>query len=349
MFSFEIGSSPASIVSREITDFVSDTVIQLSRDRLGRRAQRSVEIIKSRGQDFDSGVHTLRITGGRGLEVFRRVQAPLRFIRNQPSSNNMRSVIGVAGIDELIGGGIFDGSTTMVVGVSGVGKTVLSTQMLREGALRQKTRGLLVSLDEHPDQIIRNAQTMGLNVEDQVADGTIRIMFESPQELEIDSHFDRITQLIEKHNIQRMVLDGMKSYSSSIGESSVYRDFFQAIVAYSKHHLMTTIFNYEDTGFLGISSHMPEFSSIVDNLILLSLVEINNSFHRCITVVKSRGSQHSFDTREFVIGKGGITLLPVEQSVLIPKSLAEYSGPRSRAPRKLPLSKRNKATVQDGE
>jgi circadian clock protein KaiC len=347
MFSFEMGTSPDSIAPLEMTDFLVDTVIQLCRARVGRRTQRSLEILKSRGQDYDSGEHTLHIVAGEGLEVFRRVQAPLRPGGPQPTSSNMRSVIGVDAVDTLIGGGIFDGSTTMVVGVSGVGKTVLSTQMLREGSLRQKTRGLLISLDEHPAQIIRNAQTLGLNLEEQVADGTIRIMFESPQEIEIDAHYARIVNLIEKHDIQRMVIDGMTSYSSSIKEVDVYRDFFHAIVAYSKQRLMTTFFNYENPEFLGISSYMPDFplSSIVDNLILLSLVEINNSLHRCITVVKSRGCKHSFDTREYVIGRGGISLLPLEQSAVAAVSLQDYSSLLSRAPTRFNLHKRTNGSV----
>ena len=296
--------------------------------------RRSIEILKSRGQDFETGEHTLQITGGKGLEVFRRVQAPLRANAAQPTSSTKRSVIGVEAIDTLIGGGIFDGSTTMVVGVSGVGKTVLSTQILREGALQQKTRGLLISLDEHPAQIIRNAETLGLDLEEQVADGTIQIMFESPQELDIDAHYARIIQLIEQHDIQRMVIDGMTSYSTAIGEVGVYRDFFHAIVAYSKQRLMTTFFNYENPEFLGISSYMPDFpvSSIVDNLILMSLVEINNSLHRCISVVKARGSKHSFDTREFVIGQGGISLVPLEQNLVPAVPLQSYSSLLSRAP-----------------
>jgi len=112
-----------------------------------------------------------------------------------------------------------------------------------------------------------------------------------------------------------MVIDGMTSYSTAIGETGVYRDFFHAIVAYSKQRLMTTFFNYENPEFLGISSYMPDFpvSSIVDNLILMSLVEINNSLHRCMSVVKARGSKHSFETREFEIGPGGISLIPLEK------------------------------------
>jgi circadian clock protein KaiC len=241
----------------------------------------------------------------------------------------------------------------MVVGVSGVGKTVLGTQILREGALKQKTRGLLVSLDEHPAQIVRNAQTLGLDLEQQISDGTIQIMFESPQELDIDAHYERIIQTIEGQNIQRMVIDGMTSYSTAIGESGVYRDFFHAIVAYSKQRLMTTFFNYENPEFLGISSYMPDFpvSSIVDNLILMSLVEINNSLHRCMSVVKARGSKHSFDTREFEIGQGGISLVPLEENQVRPLPLQSYSSLLSRAPTRISLPKKmnGAAAVQDRE
>jgi circadian clock protein KaiC len=345
MLSLEVGKAHNSVTTVEASDFLADTVIQLGRDRHGRHMHRSLEVLKSRGQDYESGEHTLQITAGRGLEVFRRVQAPLRANLTQPTSSTMRSVIGVDAIDTLIGGGIFDGSTTMVVGVSGVGKTVLATQLLREGAMKQKKRGLLISLDEHPAQIVRNAQTLGLNLEEQVADGTIQILFESPQELDVDTHYARIVRLIEEHDIQRMVIDGMTSYSTAIGEVSVYRDFFHAIVAYSKQRLMTTFFNYENPEFLGISSYMPDFpvSSIVDNLILMSLVEINNSLHRCISVVKSRGSKHSFDTREFVIGQGGISLVPLEKNLAPAVPLQEYSSLLSRAPTRVSTKRMNGA------
>jgi circadian clock protein KaiC len=354
ILSLERGIARYSIAAAEVTAFLADTVIQLNRERSGRRLRRSLEVLKSRGQDYDSGEHTLQITTGRGLEVFRRVQAPFRTnSRPQPTSNAKRSVVGVEAVDSLIGDGIFDGSTTMVVGVSGVGKTVLATQILREGALRQKTRGLLVSLDEHPAQIVRNAQTLGLNLEEQVADGTIQILFESPQELDVDAHYARIIKAIEEREVQRMVIDGMTSYSTAIGEIGVYRDFFHAIVAYSKQRLMTTFFNYENPEFLGISSYMPDFpvSSIVDNLILMSQVEINNSLHRCISVVKARGSKHSFMTREFVIGQGGISLVPLEQNLVPPLPLQSYSSLLSRAPTRFTVPKRMNggAAVQDKE
>src|SRR5580658_10115281 len=173
MLAHELGAYPEPQLTSEAAESLVDTVIRVNRRLHNRRIHRSIEIVKSRGQDYDPGEHTLSIHDGKGLEVFRRVQAPLPFSMDQPTSTAKRSVIGVDALDTLLGGGIFDGSTTVVVGLSGVGKTVLGTQILREGALKQGTRGLLVSLDEHPEQIARNAATVGLDLQAQIDAGTI--------------------------------------------------------------------------------------------------------------------------------------------------------------------------------
>src|SRR5207248_2497430 len=131
----------------EITEYLVDTVLVLRREPHRGGSHRSLEITKSRGQDYDGGRHTLRITPGRGLEVFRRAQAPPRDLEwGQPTSRTRQSVIGAGPLDALFGGGVFEGSVTMVVGISGSGKTVLNTQLLLEGLTHQQ-RGLMVSLD----------------------------------------------------------------------------------------------------------------------------------------------------------------------------------------------------------
>jgi circadian clock protein KaiC len=342
MFSHEIGTYAESQLTLESAEILVDTVIRLRQVAHGRRVESSIQIVKSRGKDYERGQHGLQIVDGKGLEVYRRVQAPVRRPAGaaQPSSTTRRSAIGVEALDSLLGGGIYDGSTTMVVGLSGVGKTVLGTQILLEGAVQQGTSGLLVSLDEHPAQIVRNAESIGLKLQEQVDSGRIHLLFESPQELNIDAHFAKIVDMIEKHKIQRMVIDGMTSYSTALVDQDVYRDFFHALVSHSKERLMTTFFNYENPEFLGLSTFMPDFpvSSIVDNIILLSLVEINSSLRRCATVVKARGSKHEFDSREYTIGQGGIKLLPFDESVsngARPQPFANYSSILSRAPSRL--------------
>ena len=226
----------------------------------------------------------------------------------------------------------------MVVGVSGTGKTVLGTQLLLEGARKHDRRGLLVSLDEHPAQIIRNAETLGLDLQEHIDSGMIHIFFDSPQELDVDAHFANIVRIVEEHEIQRLVIDGMTSYSTATEDQPLYRDFFHAMVAFSKYRLMTTFFNYENPEVFGISSYMPDFpvSSIVDNIILMNLVELGNTLHRGITVVKARGSKHEFDTREFTIGEGGISLKDRGEGAPLPAlPFSSYYGVLSRAPTRL--------------
>lgn len=358
MLSHEVIAHDAQAPTLEVAEFLADTVIVLKQELRERGVHRSIQIKKSRGQDYEGGKHTLRIAppaaaipgGGSGaapstpvptvggLQIFRRVQARPRGQLAQPSSTTKRSVIGVEALDSLIGGGLFEGSTTMVVGVSGTGKTVLGVQLLLEGAVKQGKRGLLVSLDEHPAQIIRNAETLGLSLREQMDQGTIQVLYECPQELEIDPHLDRIIRTIEEHRIERLLIDGMTSYSAALGDQRAYREFFHALVNYSKHNLLTTFFNYENPELFGLHQYMPDFavSSIVDNLIVLNLVELGNTLHRAITVAKARGCDHRFETREYKIEQGGIRLLPEDEGRALPAlPFQSYYGLLSRAPTRL--------------
>jgi circadian clock protein KaiC len=338
MLSHEVTAIEQQAFALEITEYLTDTVIVLRREPYRRGSRRSLEITKSRGQDYDAGRHTLRITAGTGLEVFRRVQTPPRDGgRGQPTSNTRQSVIGSGPLDELFGGGVFDGSVTMVVGVSGSGKTVLGTQLLLEGIANQK-RGLMVSLDEHPEQVMRNAETLGLNLRQHLDSGAIQFFYDCPRELELDVHFARITRTIEAHQIERLVIDGMTSYMGALEDEQQYREFFHALVSYSKERLMTTFLSYENPELFGINQFMPEFpvSSIVDNIVLMNFVELGNTLHRAITVAKARGSANQFVTREFTIGQGGITLVPTDATQALPTiPFQSYYGLLSRAPTRL--------------
>jgi circadian clock protein KaiC len=335
ILSHEVTSVEQQAFALEVTEFLADTVIVLRREQKRRGTHRSLEVTKSRGQDYDSGRHTLLIIDGKGLEVFRRVQAPPVDLQvRQPTSSTRQSVIGSAPLDELFGGGVFDGSVTMVVGISGSGKTVLGTQLLLEGVKNQK-RGLMVSLDEHPEQVMRNAETLGLNLRQHLESGAIQFFYDCPRELELDVHFARIVRTIEEHKIERLIVDGVTSYTSALEDEQVYREFFHALVSYCKQRLMTTFLSYENPELFGVNQFMPDFpvSSIVDNIVLLNFVELGNTLHRAVTVAKVRGSANQFVTREFTIGPGGISLVPLEEAKALPiLPFQSYYGLLSRAP-----------------
>jgi circadian clock protein KaiC len=102
-------------------------------------------------------------------------------------------------LDDVVNGGYFLGSTTLLVGVSGVGKSVMGLQYVAEGARRDE-RSLMLSLDEAPAQIMRNAATLGIDLQADIKRDMVRIQFDSPQEIEIDRHFYQIGNLTRRVN-----------------------------------------------------------------------------------------------------------------------------------------------------
>jgi circadian clock protein KaiC len=336
MIAHEVTGQSELICSLEIADVLADTVILVDRGRRERGIYRSIAIEKSRGQDFDAGRHTLQITPAVGIEVFRRVQAEVRNLGEQPTSRAKRSLIGVEALDTVFGGGVYEASVTLVIGVSGAGKSLLGYQIAAESG-KSGHPALLVSLDEHPLQIQRNANALGLDLSGQFAAGTVQYLHDSPLELEIDSHFHKIKQVIEEHRIERIVLDGLTTYQNAIGDQRIFREFVHGLMAFAKRRLVTTFILYENPEVFGITRFMPDaaISSIVDNILLLSFVEIGSQVRRSLTVIKARGCAHDLVSREFIIGAGGICLVTDPGGVLkIPFN--QMDSLLSRAPKRRP-------------
>ena len=316
--------------------FVFDTIISLTRGENKRRVQRRLTVVKSRGQDFIGGSHTMRIEADRGIHVYRRTQSRPISSGDQPTSS-ARISIGSPAIDTMMDGGLYQGSVTMVSGISGTGKTVLSVQFLTE-AVKAGHKTLLVSLDEHPRQLIRNASTLGFDLEGTIARGELFLHYESPLELELDVHFDRIIKLVEKEGIDCVVFDSCAVYEMTSKEEVA--DYLYALASFFKNRLATVFFNYESPELLGLSQISEELkgSHLVDNIILLNYVEISTVLRRAIAIPKVRGSRNLQVTREYVIDVGGLKLLDEEcpsadKAGAVPQlPFSSYYGLLSRSP-----------------
>jgi circadian clock protein KaiC len=319
-----------------LEEFVADTIVLLRIEDIQRVATRSIEIVKSRGHHFQMGGHTLRIVDGHGLQVYRRVQAPRETPREHAAAYDPTTRIstGVPGLDEMVNGGYFLGSTTLLVGVSGVGKSVMGLQYLAEGA-RRGERGLMLSLDEVPAQILQNGKSIGIDLEAQIARGMIRIQFDSPQEIEVDRHFYEIERIIDEFKPTRVVFDSLSTYGSTLGSSArTFRDFFHALVALMKEHQVAAIYNHENPEILGMSSMAGEYamSSLVDNILLLNWVELGDEFRLALTVAKMRSNPTTRVTHECEVVDGqGMRVLP-RQVPAAALPFAAYYGLLSRAP-----------------
>lgn len=321
--------------------FVFDTIISLTREEMRRRVHRRLSVLKSRGQDFIGGSHTMRIEPGVGVHVYRRAQSRPVVSVDQPTSEERLST-GSPAIDRMMDGGIYKGSVTLVSGISGTGKTVLSVQFLTN-AIAAGHRTLLVSLDEHPAQLMRNARSLGFDLQALVDAGDMFIHYESPLELELDVHFERIVRLVEERHIDCVVFDSIAVYEMT--SRSEVADYLYALATFFKNRLATTLFNYESPELLGVSQISEELkgSHLVDNIILLNYVEVSTILRRAIAVPKVRGSRNLQVTREYTIGEGGLLLLDESddeiQSGAVPQlPFSSYYGLLSRSPsRQSPL------------
>jgi circadian clock protein KaiC len=316
--------------------FVFDTIIELTRAEHKRRVERRLTVAKSRGQDFIGGSHTMRIEAHQGIHVYRRAQSRPKLQNDQPTSDKRLS-LGAPAIDQLMDGGLYEGSVTMVSGISGTGKTVLSVQFLTAAA-KTGRKTLLVTLDEHPRQLIRNAASLGFDLEGMMARGELFLLYESPLELELDVHFDSVVKLIEREHIECIVFDSVAVYEMASRYEAA--DYLYALATHCKNRLATVFFNYESPELLGLSQISEELkgSHLVDNIILLNYVEISTVLRRAIAIPKVRGSRNLQVTREYVIAEGGLTLLDEDSSAAaranaVPQlPFSAYSSLLSRSP-----------------
>ncbi|MDQ2942842.1 MAG: AAA family ATPase [Candidatus Dormibacteraeota bacterium] len=319
---------------------IADTVIRLRVEDNQRASSRSIEIVKSRGHDFQMGRHTFRIVNGHGIEVYRRVQAPRAVNRERAAAfdPSTRVSTGVPGLDELVNGGYFLGSTTVVAGISGVGKSVMALHYMAEG-VRRGERSLMLSLDEQVPQILRNGMSVGIDLQPALDRGVVRLHYDAPQEIEIDQHFHNIEQMVEEFKPKRVVIDSISTYGSSLGtEGRLFRDFFHALVALMKEHQIAAVYNHENPEMLGMSRMMGglAMSSLVDNILLLNFIELGDTFRLGLTVAKMRSNPVNRVTRECEIVNGqGMRVLP-RQLPLVKTAFSGYYGLISRSPERRP-------------
>lgn len=314
---------------------IADTVIRLRMEENQRAIVRSLEIVKSRGHSYHMGRHTFRIIDGHGLQVYHRVQAPRPASRDRAAAYDPTTRIstGIPGLDKLANGGYFVGSTTVVAGISGVGKSVMGCQYVAEGA-RRGERSLMLSLDERVQQILRNAASIGIDLRSEIDRGLIRLEYEPPQEIEVDVHFHHIEKLVEEFKPKRVVIDSLSTYGSSLGTQG----------ALMKEHQIAAVYNHENPDMLGMASMMGDFqmSSLVDNIILMmNWAELGDSFRLGLTIAKMRANPTDRITHEVEIVDGqGMRVLPRELPLPVEKHpFSSYAGLVARSPERRRVSR----------
>jgi len=223
-----------------------------------------------------------------------------------------RIATGITGLDEMLSGGFVQGSAVLVRGAPGCGKTSLGLQYLVHGA-RNNEPGLLISFEEFPPSIHRDAESLGWNLSELEQSGQLHLMFTSPQMLldSLGSPQSALSRLMLDGGIRRVVLDSITHFTRLTDDSTKLRAIYNTVINGLKREGVTSLLLGEESRAPNPRQEKGRLSFVVDCILLLRYVEVESAIQRAIVVLKMRGSDHAKEIRRLEIRKGGLVITDV--------------------------------------
>jgi circadian clock protein KaiC len=282
-----------------------DGWIELSRTLHEYRASRSLQVHKQRGSGFRSGLHTLAIDE-RGITVLPRLETEPLAPVELDATHATRVSSGNPRLDRLVDGGVREGSTTLVMGPAGVGKTSLGLQFLT--AATAEAPALLFGFYETPDRIMAKAAALELDFEGAVARGALQVLWNPPTEASIDNLGHQLVDAVERQGTRRLLVDGIDGFRQAALHPRRISRFMTALCNALRARGCTALFTMETSHLFGESAHfrIESMSAIAENVLLMRYRESDGALHRTLGVIKVRDSGFDPAVREFEIGRGGL-------------------------------------------
>ena len=287
-----------------VEEFVSDNVILLhSRMSSHGERERTVEILKFRGLTHDSEEAPMLVTV-EGMIIYPRPRPKLigKVFPQKIST-------GIKGLDELLCGGVYKNSTTLITGASGSGKTITALHFIMEGA-KHGEKSLLIEFEESPDQLYRNAASLGWDLEKYVKKGLVKLICHYPADLKAEQYLKIIQDTVLVHKAKRIALDSISDINRIYNERK-FHILVTGLSTFLKMSDATSVLTNTTAQLLEVKEITEtHLSTAADNIIILKYVELEGRMHRVISVLKQRGSKHEKDLMEFeVIPSAGIEVI----------------------------------------
>ncbi|MGB7027864.1 MAG: circadian clock protein KaiC [Candidatus Acidiferrum sp.] len=287
-----------------LEEYVSDCVILLDHRIKDQISARRLRIVKYRGTKHGADEYPFLIDE-RGMSIL-----PLTSLQLQHTVSSERISSGVPDLDEMLEGkGYYRGSSVLVTGTAGSGKTTLAASFV-DAACRRGERCLFIDFEESRDQVARNMNSVGIDLDQWTKKGLLTHEAWRPTQFGIEMHLLRIHKFIEKVKPQCVVIDPITNLLNGSSDTEVY-SMLMRLMDFLKVSGITALFVSLTSGGAELEQTSVGISSISDTWILLRDLELNGERNRCLYVLKSRGMAHSNQLREFVITGHGIRLLPV--------------------------------------
>jgi circadian clock protein KaiC len=281
-------------------EFITDGTIRLGVEDYGK----TIGVPKFRGSSTQSGDHAYRVTDA-GIEVYPALQPgdyTGEFDVEQLSS-------GIEGIDDLLHGGLERGTVSIVSGPTGVGKTTLSTQFMKEAAERGE-RSVIYLFEENQQTFLTRSRAVDIPVGEMIERGTlevreVEVLERSPQE------FARMVRTeVEERDADLVMVDGIAGYRLTLrGEDDMMLQQLHALGRYLKNMGVTVVFIDETWNVTGdFQATVENISYLADNIVFLRHLEVQGEMRKAIGVLKKRTSDFERTIREFRITADGVSV-----------------------------------------
>lgn len=284
-----------------------DGIIYLYGTEERKYQKRYLRILKMRGTDFAPGEHILTIDND-GIKVYPRIGSELHQII--PGEKGLRKSTGIPGLDEMLNGGLPSGTTTLVTGGTGTGKTLLGLSWLKQG-IDSGEAGLLLSFDESPAQILRTGLSFGWDFEAAIQRGLMIIDHVSPVELDVELNFHRIRKMVSDSGVKRIVIDSVSTFEIGMNDEVKYTDYLWGLAEYFKASGISLLLINESCDLFNLEISRHGISYIADNIIYFYFHRKHHALSRLVGVLKMRSSSHNDEVREYLIGQDGPQALPL--------------------------------------
>jgi circadian clock protein KaiC len=303
LLTVETPDDPGTTLSRfGIEEFVADSVVLLRHIHEGKVRRRSVEVLKMRGAMHRKGDFGFTVLPGQGVVVL-----PQAVIQYGQETEPRRISSGNAGLDELAHGGFFHDSIILVNGPTGAGKSLLGVEFLDAGATAGE-RVLLLSYEESPGQIFRNAAAWGKNLVRHQESGLLKVVALYPEVASLDDHLIEIMEVVDAFKPSRIVLDSLTSLER-IGSSATYREFVIGLAAFVKQEQVTMLVTLSTSALLGgTTASEGHISTLTDAIVILRYANGPGVVRRVVTLLKMRGSAHENSVRSYRITDSGLEM-----------------------------------------
>lgn len=297
-------SGDKSLTRHGLEEYVSDCVIFLDHRVNEQVSSRRLRVVKFRGSSHGTNEYPFLIDED-GISVW-----PITSLSLKHTVSTKKIPSGIKSLDNMLGGqGFFKGSSVLISGTAGTGKSSLAAHFV-EATCKRGEKALYFAFEESPDQIIRNMRSIGIDLKPYLQKGILEYHATRPTFTGLEMHLTLMQKKIKSFKPQIVIVDPINSFVMGSNETEV-KAMLMRLVDFLKMNNITAFFTHLTSGGSALEQTDVNISSLIDTWLLLRDIELNGERNRGLHVLKSRGMAHSNQIREFLITNHGVELREV--------------------------------------